>query len=114
MKRKVKFSISCREISGDYSCTTGYLTVLNLTQNKQDIWNYTALLFNIVAFQIPTLVPSSLPVTDARSVKFNILVPLPARHNNNSQLVIILKSPVPKVFTKPWKEVEEAGARLGD
>ena len=36
------------------------------TQKKQDIWIYKTLTFNIVLFQLHTLVSSRLPVNDTR------------------------------------------------
>ena len=40
-----KSLVSAVKFKADYTCMTGYLTVLSLTQNKQDIRNYTALFF---------------------------------------------------------------------
>ena len=57
-------------------CTTrGYQKVLSLTWKEPEIWIYSALFFNVVPFQLHTLVPSSFPVINTRSVEVNILVP---------------------------------------
>ena len=53
----------------------GYQKVLSLTWKEPEIWIYSALFFNVVAFQLHTLVPSSYPVINTRSVEVNILVP---------------------------------------
>ena len=56
-------------------CTRGYQKVLSLTWKEPEIWIYSALFFNVVPFQLHTLVPSSFPVINTRSVEVNILVP---------------------------------------
>ena len=56
-------------------CTRGYQKVLSLTWKEPEIWIYSALFFNVVPFQLHTLVPSSYPVINTRSVEVNILVP---------------------------------------
>ena len=53
----------------------GYQKVLSLTWKEPEIWIYSALFFNVVPFQLHTLVPSSFPVINTRSVEVNILVP---------------------------------------
>ena len=58
-----------------YESTRGYQKVLSLTWKEPEIWIYSALLFNVVPFQLHTLVPSSYPVINTRSVEVNILVP---------------------------------------
>ena len=55
--------------------TRGYQKVLSLTWKEPEIWIYSALFFNVVPFQLHTLVPSSYPVINTRSVEVNILVP---------------------------------------
>ena len=55
--------------------TRGYQKVLSLTWKEPEIWIYSALFFNVVPFQLHTLVPSSFPVINTRSVEVNILVP---------------------------------------
>ena len=55
--------------------TRGYQKVLSLTWKEPEIWIYSALFFNVVPFQLHTLVPSSFPVINIRSVEVNILVP---------------------------------------
>ena len=55
--------------------TRGYQKVLSLTWKEPKIWIYSALFFNVVPFQLHTLVPSSFPVINTRSVEVNILVP---------------------------------------
>ena len=60
-------------ISGEV--TRGYQKVLSLTWKEPEIWIYSALFFNVVPFQLHTLVPSSFPVINTRSVEVNILVP---------------------------------------
>ena len=55
--------------------TRGYQKVLSLTWKDPEIWIYSALFFNVVPFQLHTLVPSSFPVINTRSVEVNILVP---------------------------------------
>ena len=55
--------------------TRGYQKVLSLTWKELEIWIYSALFFNVVPFQLHTLVPSSFPVINTRSVEVNILVP---------------------------------------
>ena len=55
--------------------TRGYQKVLSLTWKEPEIWIYSALFFNVVPFQLHTLVPSSFPVISTRSVEVNILVP---------------------------------------
>ena len=57
------------------ACTRGYQKVLSLTWKEPEIWIYSALFFNVVPFQLHTLVPSSFPVINTRSVEVNILVP---------------------------------------
>ena len=57
------------------SDTRGYQKVLSLTWKEPEIWIYSALFFNVVPFQLHTLVPSSFPVINTRSVEVNILVP---------------------------------------
>ena len=57
------------------SDTRGYQKVLSLTWKEPEIWIYSALFFNVVPFQLHTLVPSSYPVINTRSVEVNILVP---------------------------------------
>ena len=89
-------------------CTRGYQKVLSLTWKEPEIWIFSALFFNVVPFQLHTLVPSSYPVINTRSVEVNILVPSPPLHSS-SQLTIIIKSPAPKVFFQPRKEIEVAG-----
>ena len=63
----------------EFSClfhlTRGYQKVLSLTWKEPEIWIYSALFFNVVPFQLHTLVPSSFPVINTRSVEVNILVP---------------------------------------
>ena len=56
-------------------CTRGYQKVLSLTWKEPEILIYSALFFNVVPFQLHTLVPSSFPVINTRSVEVNILVP---------------------------------------
>ena len=51
------------------------IRVLSLTWKEPEIWIYSALFFNVVPFQLHTLVPSSYPVINTRSVEVNILVP---------------------------------------
>ena len=58
-----------------YLNTRGYQKVLSLTWKEPEIWIYSALFFNVVPFQLHTLVPSSYPVINTRSVEVNILVP---------------------------------------
>ena len=58
-----------------YTCTRGYQKVLSLTWKEPEIWICSALFFNVVPFQLHTLVPSSFPVINTRSVEVNILVP---------------------------------------
>ena len=58
-----------------FNITRGYQKVLSLTWKEPEIWIYSALLFNVVPFQLHTLVPSSFPVINTRSVEVNILVP---------------------------------------
>ena len=53
----------------------GYQKVLSLTWKEPEIWIYSALFFNVVPFQLHTLVPSSFPVINTRSGEVNILVP---------------------------------------
>ena len=60
---------------GQSSGTRGYQKVLSLTWKEPEIWIYSALFFNVVPFQLHTLVPSSFPVINTRSVEVNILVP---------------------------------------
>ena len=55
--------------------TRGYQKVLSLTWKEPEIWIYSALFFNVVPFQLHTLVLSSYPVINTRSVEVNILVP---------------------------------------
>ena len=55
--------------------TRGYQKVLSLTWKEPEIWIYSALFFNVIPFQLHTLVPSSFPVINTRSVEVNILVP---------------------------------------
>ena len=55
--------------------TRGYQKVLSLTWKEPEIWIYSALFFNVVPFQLHTLVPSSFSVINTRSVEVNILVP---------------------------------------
>ena len=55
--------------------TRGYQKVLSLTWKEPEILIYSALFFNVVPFQLHTLVPSSFPVINTRSVEVNILVP---------------------------------------
>ena len=55
--------------------TRGYQKVLSLTWKEPEIWIYSALFFNVVPFQLHTLVPSSFPVINTRPVEVNILVP---------------------------------------
>ena len=55
--------------------TRGYQKVLSLTWKEPEIWIYSALFFNVVPFQLHTLLPSSFPVINTRSVEVNILVP---------------------------------------
>ena len=55
--------------------TRGYQKVLSLTWKEPEIWIYSALFFNVVPFQLHTLVPSSFPVINTPSVEVNILVP---------------------------------------
>ena len=64
----------CKQ-SGIYNGTRGYQKVLSLTWKEPEIWIYSALFFNVVPFQLHTLVPSSFPVINTRSVEVNILVP---------------------------------------
>ena len=59
----------------DIRHTRGYQKVLSLTWKEPEIWIYSALFFNVVPFQLHTLVPSSFPVINTRSVEVNILVP---------------------------------------
>ena len=59
----------------DSQDTRGYQKVLSLTWKEPEIWIYSALFFNVVPFQLHTLVPSSFPVINTRSVEVNILVP---------------------------------------
>ena len=61
--------------AGQLQCTRGYQKVLSLTWKEPEIWIYSALFFNVVPFQLHTLVPSSYPVINTRSVEVNILVP---------------------------------------
>ena len=58
-----------------HAYTRGYQKVLSLTWKEPEIWIYSALFFNVVPFQLHTLVPSSFPVINTRSVEVNILVP---------------------------------------
>ena len=58
-----------------FAYTRGYQKVLSLTWKEPEIWIYSALFFNVVPFQLHTLVPSSFPVINTRSVEVNILVP---------------------------------------
>ena len=61
--------------TSNYPSTRGYQKVLSLTWKEPEIWIYSALFFNVVPFQLHTLVPSSYPVINTRSVEVNILVP---------------------------------------
>ena len=63
------------KVSDRLSYTRGYQKVLSLTWKEPEIWIYSALFFNVVPFQLHTLVPSSYPVINTRSVEVNILVP---------------------------------------
>ena len=65
--------LSIIHLENDY--TRGYQKVLSLTWKEPEIWIYSALFFNVVPFQLHTLVPSSFPVINTRSVEVNILVP---------------------------------------
>ena len=67
------FKIHCSFFFTGY--TRGYQKVLSLTWKEPEIWIYSALFFNVVPFQLHTLVPSSYPVINTRSVEVNILVP---------------------------------------
>ena len=68
-------SVLISMISIDFNGTRGYQKVLSLTWKEPEIWIYSALFFNVVPFQLHTLVPSSYPVINTRSVEVNILVP---------------------------------------
>ena len=78
---KVSFALPCQYfserllLSHKGSDTRGYQKVLSLTWKEPEIWIYSALFFNVVPFQLHTLVPSSFPVINTRSVEVNILVP---------------------------------------
>ena len=65
----------CRIKTSHGITTRGYQKVLSLTWKEPEIWIYSALFFNVVPFQLHTLVPSSFPVINTRSVEVNILVP---------------------------------------
>ena len=69
-----KKKITCSLIFST-DATRGYQKVLSLTWKEPEIWIYSALFFNVVPFQLHTLVPSSFPVINTRSVEVNILVP---------------------------------------
>ena len=66
--------VKCQRMILTY-ITRGYQKVLSLTWKEPEIWIYSALFFNVVPFQLHTLVPSSYPVINTRSVEVNILVP---------------------------------------
>ena len=68
-------SSSTRRAMSPIKFTRGYQKVLSLTWKEPEIWIYSALFFNVVPFQLHTLVPSSFPVINTRSVEVNILVP---------------------------------------
>ena len=72
---KTRFKKAPNIIIYDNACTRGYQKVLSLTWKEPEIWIYSALFFNVVPFQLHTLVPSSFPVINTRSVEVNILVP---------------------------------------
>ena len=74
-KNIIQVIISIIIISEILEHTRGYQKVLSLTWKEPEIWIYSALFFNVVPFQLHTLVPSSFPVINTRSVEVNILVP---------------------------------------
>ena len=72
----ILLKISIKHDMGEiFVYTRGYQKVLSLTWKEPEIWIYSALFFNVVPFQLHTLVPSSFPVINTRSVEVNILVP---------------------------------------
>ena len=77
MNSKILFVILLHvdNVHNKYVGTRGYQKVLSLTWKEPEIWIYSALFFNVVPFQLHTLVPSSFPVINTRSVEVNILVP---------------------------------------
>ena len=68
-------SVKSSMLNHEIKNTRGYQKVLSLTWKEPEIWIYSALFFNVVPFQLHTLVPSSFPVINTRSVEVNILVP---------------------------------------
>ena len=72
---KPKLINKTKNYDGIGTDTRGYQKVLSLTWKEPEIWIYSALFFNVVPFQLHTLVPSSFPVINTRSVEVNILVP---------------------------------------
>ena len=70
-----ELSVSDLMIEKNVLHTRGYQKVLSLTWKEPEIWIYSALFFNVVPFQLHTLVPSSFPVINTRSVEVSILVP---------------------------------------